>query len=126
MRMKPKGRSHSLFTGFTCALAFGLFGLWGVQGHATEALCQKKAESLGWTVGCGCLKYDLSTIQDSLALLLPDCRLEDSEALAKDVANGQKESVDNDEYNFLCLLSCNSTNWTSVNKLIGRSAGKGI
>jgi hypothetical protein len=98
--------------------------LWATGTHATETVCQKKAESLGWAISCGCLKHDLSIVQDNLSLLLPNCQSEDSETLAKDVANGQKKAADHQgEYNFLCMLSCKSANWNIVNKRIG---GRGI
>jgi hypothetical protein len=115
--------SHRSATLIACVVITCFVYLWTTNAHATEAVCQKKAESLGWAVGCGCLKHDLSIVQDSLSLLLPDCRSEDPEPLAQGVENGHKEAVDHDEYTFLCMLSCKSTNWDGVNKRIG---GRGI
>jgi hypothetical protein len=99
----------------------GLVCLWAFQGHATETVCLKRAESLGWAIGCGCLKHDLATIQQKLPVLLPACRSENSKTLANSVANGLQESVDHDEYNLVCLISCKTTNWHRINQLLGRS-----
>jgi len=96
------------------------------QGHTTESNCQKKAESLGWAVGCGCLKYDLSMVQANISLLLPECSQEDTNRLANSVENGLEESENHDEYDFLCLISCRSTYWNDINALVGQSDGSPI
>lgn len=79
------------------------------------------AGSLGWAIGCGCLKHDLAADPESLLILLPGCRAVDIETLANDVANGKKRSIDHEEYNFLCMIICNSTDWGSVNEVVGRN-----
>ena len=109
MRIRAQRRSGWLCARLELALVAVLLSLWAVRTHATDASCQKKAESLGWAISCGCLKHDLSIVQDNLSLLLPNCQSEDSETLAKDVANGLKKAADHlGEYNFLCMLLCNS------------------
>jgi hypothetical protein len=117
MHIKPMGRT------LTCTLFAVLLCLWAVQGHTSEAYCQKKAESLGWAVGCGCLKHDLSRVQENILLLLPEC----SEfRLANSVANGLEESANHDEYHFLCMIACRSTDWRGINDLVGGEDGRPI
>lgn len=123
MCMRSDRRSGRLSAGLTCAFVSGLVWLWAVPGYATEAYCQRKAESLGWAVGCGCLKYDLSRVQESLSLLLPECS---QFRLASSVADGLEDSVNHDEYNLLCMLYCRSTDWRDINELVGRKNGRPI
>ncbi|MEM7225880.1 MAG: hypothetical protein AAF495_23080 [Pseudomonadota bacterium] len=89
-----------------------------LRGYAGETVCQKKAESLGWAIGCGCLKHDVTTVEQSLPALLPACRSEGSETLANSLVNGLQESADHDEHNLVCLVTCKTTNWHSVSQLI--------
>jgi hypothetical protein len=114
MRLRTNLMARSL----GASVFMGLICLWAVQGRATETVCQKRAESLGWAIGCGCLKHDLATIQQSLPILLPACRLEDGDTLVNSVKNGLEESVDHDEYDLICMISCKTTNWHSINELL--------
>jgi len=123
MCIRPSRRSGWLSAGLTWALVFGLICLWAVPGYATEAYCQRKAESLGWALGCGCLKQDLSRVQENLSVLLPECS---QFRLTGSVADGLEKSADHDEYDFLCMLSCHATDWSGVNKLIGQEVGSPI
>jgi hypothetical protein len=123
MHMRPVRRRGQLSTRLTSALVAILLCQWVVQGHASESYCQKKAESLGWAVGCGCLKYDLSRVQENISRLLPECS---QFRLASSLAVGLDESVHHDEHDFLCMLSCHSTDWREINQLIGRKYGHPI
>jgi len=123
VRTKPDERRGKLSAGLAGAILSGLLCLNAARGHATEAYCEKKAESLGWAIGCGCLKHELARVQENIFMLLPECS---KFRLERSVANGLKDSAGHDEYDFLCMMSCNSTDWGIVNKVIGQKVGSPI
>ena len=123
MRIRPSMCSGWLCVRLTSALVAVVISLSAVPAHATEEHCQKKAESLGWAIGCGCLKHDLSRVQEKISLLLPECS---QFRLANSVTDGLEESVKHDEYDFLCMISCGSTDWKGINELVGQKYGRPI
>lgn len=86
----------------------------------SDLYAKKKAETLGFAIECGCLKYDEATVVRSLPYLFPGVRQKDSQSLAESIQEGRRRAIDHDEMFLACYVVCNGMNWDSIHKSIRR------
>lgn len=99
-------------------LVLGLICLSAFEVQAMDTVCQKKAETLGWAICCGCLKHDLESVQRTLHLLLPECTPDQVGDMASHVSDGAEDCANHDEHHFICAMTCKAMDWYSINEHI--------
>ena len=92
------------------------------QAHAeSELYANKQAETLGFAIECGCLKYDEETVVRSLRYLFPAVRGQDRQTLADSVRKGRRKAIGHEEIFPACLMICNGMDWGPIHRTIRRS-----
>ncbi len=91
------------------------------QAHAESGLyTKKKAETLGFAIECGCLKYNEEAVVRSLRNLFPAVRGQDRQTLADGVRKGRRKAIGHDEIFPACLMICNGMDWGPIHRTIRR------
>lgn len=91
------------------------------QAHAENDLyATKRAETLGFAIECGCLKYDEDSVVRSLRNLFPAVRGQDRQTLADSVRKGRRKAIGHEEIFPACLMICNGMDWGPIHRSIRR------
>lgn len=99
----------------------GLILFLGSQAHAESDLyAKKKAETLGFAIECGCLKYDEETVGRSLRYLFPVVSGQVRQTLADSVRKGRRKAIGHEEIFPACLMICNGMDWGPIYGTIRR------
>jgi hypothetical protein len=100
----------------------GLILFLASQAHAeSEFYASKQAETLGFAIECGCLKYDEETVVRSLRYLFPAVRGQDRQTLVDSVRKGRRKAIGHEEIFPACLMICNAIDWGPIHRTIRRS-----
>lgn len=117
------GRLCALHLSFTL-LAMSIWCVSAASADPAQTTCERRARTLGWAHGCGCLKHKLPQVERTFRYVLPGCGSGQHEAMARQLLEGYLESGIHDEKVWLCVVTCRSMDWPSIDNTIERHDGE--